>query len=296
VICISSIGSQKLVLYVSVYDNIDHPIKDRKYHLLDYENVYIYKRHNLKHHHEYRDTLKGQSAEDLPTETTNNNDHPNEAENDWTIALKMFSIFSLENLFWVLPFAAHDLSHSSLFAVTYQLLVLAILFQVTFEQPGLMSTARNMNLLWGICGAIFCWAMSFYFYVQYKKQQSLQHSTISSQKNRQQQSSRDQMELPLLESNSDAKAMMWDPLPATVPTIWLTILMTVLGAMDDIFIVPFLVKKQALTNSQVLMGSSMAVTFWTLIAAAIARYYRRGLSQIPTLYGHYNLRCCHDRT
>lgn len=207
----------------------------------------------------------------------------------WTDAFVMFLIWSLDNLFWMVPFAAHSTTNVAWFAATYQILVL---FSCCwrFSSPISLTTARMLNNRWGISGAIFCWILAYCFLLKFmgkhqifppsprhlseKEEEDHLHADIEMS----------DLETPLIDPSAQYDHQQsLDATPVIAPGKSLTITMTVVAAMDDIFYVPAMIHNDSpvFTVSDIWKASCLVVLLWSAVALIATLYYRRFLAAIP---------------
>ena len=243
--------------------------------------------------------------ENAPYKSMISMDQHDEKQEGWKDAFFMFAVWSLDNLFWLIPFAAHSSGHVFCFFNTYQFLVLLGCFLGTPDGTRTFTDAHWKNVMWGAAGALVCWIYSYYYYKEYQSQerQERKHRLSNTatelttprvarqQQQRQQPLEENDLETPLLESTITASpcrpSRVRDNNTAdfyfstTSPTAWLTISLTLLGCSDDIFFVPVMVRQQTVPMDELFLGSLLALSVWTSIALCVSRRFQASLVRIP---------------
>ncbi|CAB9503845.1 expressed unknown protein [Seminavis robusta] len=199
----------------------------------------------------------------------------NSEKNGFADSLHMFAIWSLDNLFWLVPFVAHSYYNALYFFVTYQVLVAASCVigsvqGVTFEQ------AQSLNMVWGGMGALVCWLLVCVFY--WRSRQSASGKKVGTSSSSVDEESG--LNTPLLPQKAHKPEQNLS-MPVAKPTALLTISMTVLAGVDDLFFVPVILDKTILSWKQICLGSFVAVLLWTCFAVVMARLLHRFMSAIP---------------
>jgi hypothetical protein len=195
-------------------------------------------------------------------------------------SIYMFAIFSLDNLFWLVPFVAHSPYNAVHFFITYQTLV--VVSCVVGTSNGItLEHAHALNILCGGFGAMLCWCLAFLFYARLGMSESLVALMIHKRR------------LPtkvlldeesghadFLKESSDVNHLM-DLMPITTPTAFLTVVMTVMAAVDDLFFVSLVLEMEILSPAEVYFGSSLAALTWICLATATGLAWRNYFCSIP---------------
>ena len=193
-------------------------------------------------------------------------------------AFNMFAVWSLDNLFWLIPFVASSPFNAVHFFITYQALV--VVACVVGDSDGLtFEEARALNILWGGFSALLCWALAFLFYARLGLRESLTR-LMKHERHPFDVDEETGHETPSTGERAFVNPF-WNLMPVTTPTAFLTVVMTVMAAVDDLFFIPVVLKQDALSPADIYFGSSVAILMWICLGGAVAFGFRTFLCRIP---------------
>ena len=239
---------------------------------------------------------RNDSSRNDDNSNSNSNSNNNKTyTKDWKESYTMFVIWTMDNLFWLVPFLAHSPLLVIPFFLTYQIVVgMTCLYATELAHGMAFVDAYTQTIVCGAVSAYLCWCLVLYYWMRYQQKKTLGLLGSSgrlvgkSNKKTNMTKGREEsdLEAPLLEkpkapATKDISLYQYYSSINIKPTVWLTIALTLLAAADDLSFVPVIIEKHRLSTMQIQMGAMFAASVISGVALVASQQYERTLIRVP---------------